>query len=88
MIRSICGVGYGLLGLIEELRESRQVIVPRSDHGEPVIVQCECSGIEMVPPALEPVPDRAARGQAAFTIVVLAGVIVLLVVLCIVLALT
>jgi hypothetical protein len=91
LLNAMLGVGQGLLAVCEELRQYRQVgnfpTCPAVQQTPPIIVGCGCAAGQESDPARD-TEVRAARGQLTFVLLVLVGVIVLLVVLCVVLALT
>jgi hypothetical protein len=87
-IRATVGVGVAILGLIEELRQYRKVgnfpTSPGVQQNPPIIVKCECAAGHEGDPARH-TEIRAVRGQLVGVLVVMN---VLLVVLCVVLAIT
>jgi hypothetical protein len=91
LIRAVVGCGLSMLAVAEEIRELRTFQFERFP-AQPIIVKsCECYSANLPNrpiASIEALPDRSARGHLAVAFLAMAGTIVLLLVLCVVLALT
>jgi hypothetical protein len=89
LIRAVCGVGLAVIAACEEVRESRAEMANALAIYRPVMTSTSCAQlVPQAPRVSDETPDRSARGHLMLAFLAMAGTIVLLVVLCVVLALT